>query len=108
MLSVSTAICNIEAGGFVAEHLRKISSFTCQIHPVFDPLFVLVDGEFEGVFWLTLCRSNICLILRQDVGATMGAATFRFRLLKAAPCHVGVPDGDDMGVEVELGCDMGS
>ena len=107
MLSVSTAICNIEAGGFVAEHLRKISSFTCQIHPVFDPLFVL-DGDFEGVFWLTLCRSNICLIFRQEVGATMGAATFRFRLLKAAPCHVGVPDGDDIGVDVEFGCDMGS
>ena len=95
-------MCSIDAGGFVAEHRRRISSFTCHIQPVFEPLFLLCPrGEFE----LTCCGSNICLILRHDVGATVGAATFRFRLLNAGPCHgaVGVPAGDDMGVDVELG-----
>ena len=105
MFSVSTAIWSIDAGGFVAEHLRSISSLTCHIHPVFDLLFWLFAlGELE----LTCCGSNICLILRHDVGATVGAATFRFKLLNAAPCHefFGVPAGGDTGVDVELGWEI--
>ena len=79
--SVSTAIWSINAGGVVAEHRRKISSFTCQIQPV--PTLLAVLDEFFLIF----CGSNMCRILRQEVGAMVGAATFRFKLLKAGPCH---------------------
>ena len=94
----------MDAGGLEAEHRRKISSFTCQIHPVLELLLLLVA---RGEFALMFCGSNMCLIFRQDVGAIVGAATLRFRLLKAAPCHGAEGDvtvGDVTGVDVELGC----
>ena len=96
---MSTAIWSIDAGGFVAEHRLKISSFTCHIQP--EPA-AFADLE---LFFLILCGSNMCLIFRQEVGAIVGAATLRFKLLNAGPCHGGdmVPAGEDIGVDVELG-----
>ena len=40
------------------------------------------------------------------MGAMVGAATFRFKLLKAGPCHGAeiAPPGDDIGVDEEFGC----
>ena len=47
----------------------------------------------------------MCRIFRQEVGAMVGAATFRFRLLKAGPCHgAAPPPGEDIGVDEEFGC----
>ena len=98
-------MCSIDAGGFEAEQRRRISSFTCQIQPVFEPFFSEALGEFVLTFW----GSNMCRIFKQEVGATVGAATLRLRVLKAAPCHGGeaIPPGDDTGVDVELDCDNG-
>ena len=97
--SVSTAIWSINAGGLTAEHRRRISSFTCQIQPLPTP-FADLD-EFFLIFW----GSNMCLIFKQDVGAMVGAATLRFKLLNAAPCHWAEmpPLGDVIGVDEEFG-----
>jgi len=97
VLIVSTATCSITAGGDVIEHRRNISSSISHAQPL---LAAAAPPNFEAAIaaiaaWF---GPNMCLTLRQDVGATTGAATLRFSVLKAEPCHE-VIGGDGVAVE---------
>ena len=74
LLSVSTATWTMTAL-LLDEQRCRISSFTCHIQAV----WLLRPG---GYLASMVCRLNMWRTLRQDVGATDGAATLLFKLLK--------------------------